>query len=170
MGFLKAYRHARQHGAGASLSKILAVLPGYVGKCYLWRFRRCKCCDRLTVFLSNSPAAESRTCLFCSANDRYELLATEIKTRFGKDLPEKDVLELDPHSSLRGILSRARTYTRSFYETGKSRGSARADGAVCEDITSLTFDDASFDLIISPRTFSSMYPFCIRRFARRLGS
>jgi SAM-dependent methyltransferase len=128
---------------------LLAVVPGYIGKFYLWRVRCCKCCGRMTVFLSNSTAAESRACLFCSANDRYELLATEIKTRFGENLPEKDVLELDPHSPLRKILSRARTHRRSFYEAGRSGGSARADGAVCEDITALTSNNDSFDLIVS---------------------
>ena len=149
MALLKIYRHARQHGFGSSLGKILEVLPGYIGKLYLWRVRRCQCCDRITVFLCNSPAAEFRTCLFCSANERYELLATEIKTRFGEKLSEKSVLELDPHSPLRKILSRARTYTRSFYETGRNGGSTRADGAVCEDVTALTFDDESLDLIVS---------------------
>jgi SAM-dependent methyltransferase len=99
--------------------------------------------------LSNSAAAEFRTCLFCSANERYELLAIEIKTRFGEKLSEKNVLELDPHSPLRRILSRARTYTRSFYETGKTGGFARADGAACEDVTALTFENESLDLIVS---------------------
>jgi SAM-dependent methyltransferase len=149
MAFLKIYRHARQHGFGSSLKRILEVLPGYIGKLYLWRVRRCQCCNRITIFLANSAAAEFRTCLFCSANERYELLAIEIKTRFGRNLSEKDVLELDPHSPLRKILSRARTHTRTFYEAGRDGGFTRADGAVCEDITALTFGDESFDLIIS---------------------
>jgi SAM-dependent methyltransferase len=149
MAFLKIYRHARQHGIGSTLKKILGVLPGYARWFYLWRIRRCQCCDRITIFLSNGSSAESRACLFCSANERYELLAIEIKTRFGQNLSEKDVLELDPHSPLRKILSRARTHTRSFYEAGREGGSARADGAVCEDITALTFHDESFDLIVS---------------------
>ncbi|PYX76275.1 MAG: hypothetical protein DMG72_05315 [Acidobacteria bacterium] len=149
MALLKIYRHARQHGLSSCVKKIFEVLPGYIGVLYLWRVRRCQCCDRITIFLCNSSAAESRACLFCSANERYELLATEIKTRFRDNLSEKDVLELDPHSPLRKILAHARSYTRSFYEAGKNGGSARTDGAVCEDITHLTFRDDSFDLIIS---------------------
>lgn len=149
MAFLKIYRHARQYGLGSCLRKASEVLPGYVAALYLWRLRRCRCCDRITIFLCNGSAAESRACLWCSANERYELLATEIKTRFGEKLSEKDVLELDPHSPLMKMLSRARSYTRSFYEAGESGGSARTDGAVCEDITALTFHDSSFDLIIS---------------------
>jgi hypothetical protein len=149
MAFLKIYRHARQYGIGSALKKALGVLPSYVINCHLWRIRRCRCCDRITLFFSNGPSAESRACLFCSANERYELLAMEIKTRFGDNLSGKDVLELDPHSPLRRVLSRARTYTRSFFEWGRARGSTRADGAVCQDITALTFADGSFDLIIS---------------------
>ena len=149
MAFLKIYRHARQHGLGSLVRRTLEVLPGYIEKFYLWRIRRCPCCDRITIFLSNGSAAESRACLFCSANERYELLAIEIKTRFGQNLSEKDVLELDPHSPLRKILSRARNYTRTFYEAGRDGGSTRADGAVCEDITALTLGDESLDLIVS---------------------
>ena len=149
MAFFKLYRHARQHGWRLTVKKLLKVLPGYIGKFYFWRFRRCKCCGRITIFLSNGSAAEFRACLFCSANERYELLATEITIRFGDNLREKDVLELDPHSPLRKILSRAHSYTRSFYDAGKNDGYARADGALCEDITALTFRDESFDLIIS---------------------
>jgi len=149
MALLKIYRSARQYGLARSIKKVLNKLPGYVGKLYLWRVRRCQCCDRITIFLTNSSADEFRVCLFCSANLRYELLAIDIKNRFGQKLREKDVLELDPHSPLKNILSGARSYKRSFYETGRTAGSSRADGAMCEDITTLTFKNETFDLIVS---------------------
>ena len=149
MAFLKIYRHARQHGIGSALKKTLGVLPGYARWFYLWQIRRCRCCERLTVFLCCSPYPEFRACLFCSANERYELLAMEIRGRYNGNLSELDVLELDPHSPLRGILRAARSFTRSYYDSEVARGSVRSDGAVCEDITALTFDDESFDLIIS---------------------
>jgi SAM-dependent methyltransferase len=149
MAFLKVLRHAQRYGLSSAARKVLAVFPAYLGKVYLWRVRRCGCCERLTVFLCNGPSAEFRTCLFCSANERYELLAAELKSRYGQCLGNKDVLELDPHSPLRNILSTARTHTRSFYDSNGRRGSVGADGTVCEDITSLTFKDNSFDLIVS---------------------
>jgi SAM-dependent methyltransferase len=149
MAFLKIYRHARKHGLGSCVRKLFEVAPRYIGALHRWRIRRCQCCDRVTVFLCDSSSAESRACLFCSANERYELLAIEIKARFGEKLCEMDVLELDPHSPLREILSHARIYTRSFYEAGKNGESLQVDGAVCEDITALSFRDESFDLIIS---------------------
>ncbi len=149
MAFLKIYRHLRQYGFSASIKKVFSVMPRYILHIYLWRVRKCRCCSRLTIFLADSAAAESRACLFCSANERYELLAAEIKARFIANLAGKDILELDPHSPLKGILSRARTHKRTFYESGTARGSVRHDGAVCEDITCLTCEDESLDLIIS---------------------
>jgi SAM-dependent methyltransferase len=149
MAFLKTYRYVRQYGLGRSIKKGLKKIPGYMGKLYLWRVRRCQCCGRITIFLTNSSAEEFGECLFCSANLRYELLAIEIKNRFGQELREKDVLELDPHSPLKNILSGARSYTRSFYETGRTPGSSRVDGARCEDIMALTFQNETFDLIVS---------------------
>jgi len=62
-----------------------------------------------------------------------------------------DVLELDPHSPLRTLLSIARTYTRSFYGDGCAL--QRRDGAVCEDITALSFRENTFDLIVSSEVF-----------------
>jgi SAM-dependent methyltransferase len=64
-------------------------------------------------------------------------------------LTEKDVLELDSYSPLKDILAAGRPYTKSFYDSGARPGSIRDDGAVCQDITSLTFEDGSFDLILS---------------------
>jgi SAM-dependent methyltransferase len=149
MALLKIYRHARKHGLISVVNKLRGVLPGYLGKFYLWRIRRCQCCDRISICLSNGSSGESRACLFCSANERYELLAIEIKARYGQNLSEKDVLELDPHSPLRKLLSHSRSHTRTFYEHGMDGGSTRPDGSVCEDITALTFGGESFDLIVS---------------------
>lgn len=148
MALLKIWRTARQQGARAALSKLLRVMPAYLAGIADWKLRRCQCCERSTVFVvQRNGSAESRACLFCSANERYELLAVEIRSRYGESLPKMDVLELDPRSPLRPLLSHARSYTRSFYEEGHS--SVQKDGAVCEDITALTFGNVSFDLIVS---------------------
>jgi SAM-dependent methyltransferase len=60
-----------------------------------------------------------------------------------------DVLELDFESPLRTQLAHARSYTRSYYRAGIPPGTKRQDGAVCQDITALTFPDDSLDLIVS---------------------
>jgi len=148
MALLKVLRHARRYGISSVVRKVAAEFPAYLCKLHLWRIRRCTCCERLTIFLSNG-SGESRACMFCSANERYELLAAEIKNRYGSRLSEMDILELDPHSPLRRILSRARMHVRTFYESTEERGSSRSDGTMCQDITSLTSPDESFDLIVS---------------------
>jgi SAM-dependent methyltransferase len=149
VALLKVLRHVRRYGIRSTAGKILAVLPAYLVKVYLWRIRRCDCCEKLSVFFCNGPSAEFRCCLYCSANERYELLAAEIKNRYGKELAEKDVLELDSCSPLKDILAKGRSYMRSFYNSSATPGSVSGDGTVCQDITSLTFEDASLDLIVS---------------------
>jgi SAM-dependent methyltransferase len=149
MAILKVLRHARRYGIPSVVRKVVAEFPAYLRKVHLWRIRRCACCERLTVFLCNGPSAEFRACMFCSANERYELLAAEIKNRYGSTLAEMEVLELDPYSPLRKILSCARRYVRTFYDPTEERGSFRSDGTICQDITALTFASESFDLIVS---------------------
>src|SRR5579864_1593583 len=148
MALMKIWRTFRQGGARSVLRKVLTVAPAYVGGISHWKIGRCQCCERSTIFIAHkNESPECRVCLFCSANERYELLAAEIRQRYGKKLPDMDVLELDPHSPLRNLLSQARTFTRSFYEEGCTL--QRRNGAVCQDITALSFEDNSFDLIVS---------------------
>jgi len=94
------------------------------------------------------PTIEFRICVQCRANLRYEMLAEYLRGAFPA-IASMDVLELDFSSPLRGLLSQARSYTRSFYRKGLAPGSVREDGSVCQDITNLTFADASLDLIVS---------------------
>jgi SAM-dependent methyltransferase len=112
------------------------------------RLRTCGACQHLTVIIAFGPEDEVKLCLRCRANLRYEMLAERIRALF-PDLAQIDVLELDYASPLRPLLSRARSYTRSFYRAGIAPGTVRSDGAVCQDITRLTFGDGSLDLIVS---------------------
>jgi SAM-dependent methyltransferase len=93
-------------------------------------------------------SGEFSRCVRCGANRRYEILAKTVQNEF-KNLKNKDILELDPDSPLRPMLSNGKTYRRSFYSELESRGSVRADGAECQDITSLTLPDQSVDLLVS---------------------
>jgi SAM-dependent methyltransferase len=148
VALLKIWRTIRQQGFRNACKKVMAVAPAYLGAISHWQARRCQCCERFTIFLvQHNGSAETRSCLFCSANERYELLAAEIRSRYGNKLHEMDILELDPHSPLRTILSQAHCYTRSFYEEGCA--GAERDGALCEDIAALSFGEKVFDLIVS---------------------
>lgn len=148
MAFLKILRTIRQQGPGTALRRIADVAPAYIRGLKQWRVRRCQCCQHETLFIAqDNGIAESRSCLFCSANERYELLAQEIRSRYGKRLEILDVLEFDPHSPLRRILALSRTYTRTFFEKGCLH--KQKHGAICADITALSFPDDSFDLLVS---------------------
>jgi SAM-dependent methyltransferase len=59
------------------------------------------------------------------------------------------VVELDHRSPLRILLDNARSYTRTFFSTRVLLGAIREDGSRCEDITKLTFNDSSIDILIS---------------------
>jgi SAM-dependent methyltransferase len=102
----------------------------------------------MTLVMAFGEGEEFQLCIRCRANLRYELLARYLRLSF-PDLSGLDVLELDYGSPIRGILARARTYTRSFYRDNVAPGTVRGDGAVCQDITRLTYADASLDLIVS---------------------
>jgi SAM-dependent methyltransferase len=123
------------------------VLPGlrYLGQSEL---RRCRCCQSRTVFVSLSAGDEFRVCIRCQAGRRYEMLAAHIRRSY-PDIQDMSVIELDPDSPLRPLLSRARCYVRTYYSPNDQRGMLGVAGARCEDITSLTFPDNSFDLIVS---------------------
>lgn len=112
------------------------------------RLRICGVCERTSVIIAFGPQDEVKVCLRCRASLRYEMLAERVRL-LHPDLSAIDVLELDYASPLRPLLSHARTYTRSFYRAGIAPGTVRQDGAVCQDITRLTFADASLDLIVS---------------------
>jgi len=111
------------------------------------QMRQCRACQKQTLFLQFGPDEEYRLCLRCSANLRYELQAEYLHETYR---PEGlDVLELDPASPLRPFLSRARSYTPSYFRPYLEPGSVREDGVRMEDITNLTLPDCTLDLIVS---------------------
>ena len=77
------------------------------------------------------------------------MLSEYIRATDGPNLPQLDVLELDPDSPLRPMLQGARTYARTYFRPGETPGAIRQDGARMEDITQLTYSDGSLDLIVS---------------------
>lgn len=119
----------------------LRYLPGS-------RLRVCHCCLRPTVYVSFSEGEEFKVCLRCRANHRYEMLSEHLRAAC-PDLERLVVVELDPRSPLRPVLRRAGTYVRTYYSATDPPGTLRPDGARCEDVTRMTFGDASVDVLIS---------------------
>lgn len=109
--------------------------------------RRCGCCDRTSVFLQFGPETVTQLCTRCGASFRYEMLGRHIRSR--GTLSDLVLLELDPGSALQGLLSQAKTHIRSYFRPDATPGSTRSDGVVMQDITGLTYDDNSLDMIVS---------------------
>ncbi len=112
------------------------------------RFRRCECCRRRSLIVALGAGDEFRFCLRCRANLRYELLARYLRETVA-DWSGLRVVELDPDSPLRPLLSHAGSYVRTYYDPRREGEGRREDGAEWEDITSLSFPDASVDLLVS---------------------
>ena len=112
------------------------------------KFRLCKCCEKHSLFLSLSESDEVKICIRCGANLRYEMLAEYIR-KSCPDLEKQTVMELDPRSPLGPLLSHAKKYIRTYYSNFDPLGTSEYNGARCEDITKLTFDNNSIDFIIS---------------------
>lgn len=110
--------------------------------------RTCKCCNKLSLIVSLSNGEEYKLCIRCRANLRYELIA-EVLSDLGPEISTATIVELDPNSPLRKKLSRPMNYIRTYYSPNDTLGVVRSDGARCEDITKLTFDDESVDILIS---------------------
>src|SRR5450759_945995 len=110
------------------------------------RIRTCRCCRRKTIFLTFSEGEEFRVCIRCRANLRYEMFAEHLRH---VDLEQKDVVEFDRDSPLRMILSNSKRYIRTFYDPTLPLGFVANDGSQVQDITNLTFANASVDLMIS---------------------
>ena len=113
------------------------------------RLRYCRCCSRYSLYLCLGKDEEAIRCVYCGANIRYELLAHYIRTKLPFALKDAVVLEVDSGSPLSPLLNTAYVYFHTYFSIDCVHGSERGDGAICEDLTQLTFDDSSLDLIVS---------------------
>jgi SAM-dependent methyltransferase len=139
-------RNRKNLGRGATIERVRRrVLPNlrYLPSS---SFRRCGCCEQPTLFVALGSGDEFRLCVRCRANLRYELLARYLRATV-PDWSRLNVVELDPDSPLRNLLSQAGNYTRTFYVA--DRGASAPDGVQWQDIMALTFDDDSVDLLVS---------------------
>lgn len=130
------------------IRKIIVVLA----KGFPWfiksQFRVCRCCRRRSFIISFGSGDERKKCIRCRANLRYELLAEAVR-KLALDSEATVLVEFDPDSALRKNFAQYRHYTRTFYSSRHSAGYVRPDGAICEDVTKLTFPSQSVDVMIT---------------------
>jgi SAM-dependent methyltransferase len=132
-----------------TLSISLKRLVSVVVNCRRMTFRQCRCCQRSSVFVPTLDSDEGKRCCWCGANRRYEMLAECILSEGGSKIESLRVVELDPDSPLQPILSRAKQYTQTYYKADVDLGTLDKAGKRCEDVTAMTFDDGSVDLLVS---------------------
>lgn len=150
MSIAKVVRFYREYGVVRTVSKTVREGRRALSNLSKLKIRTCLVCERRSIFLRTYDTQEAEICLRCGANLRYEMLAQLIRSEFGERLKSMNVVELDPSSPLRSLLSNAATYIRTYYSPGAEEGTVRTiDGAQAEDITCLTLATASLDLIIS---------------------
>lgn len=110
-------------------------------------FRRCLCCEKLSLIASFSYGEEAKVCIRCRANLRYEMLAQYLRRM---DLTGKCIVEMDNRSPLRHVLAgSAAEYIQTYYSAEGKAGSLNSEGTRCEDIQKTTFLDNSIDVIVS---------------------
>jgi len=115
---------------------------------YKTKIRRCKCCNKISVIVSLDKGDETKRCIRCLANLRYEEIAEHIRNNYKATIKEMSVLELDFNSPLKNLLKNSEEYVMTYYSDKDKLGSIK-DGVRCEDITKLTFEDNKFDMIVS---------------------
>ncbi len=115
---------------------------------YQTQVRRCKCCNKIPVIVSLDKGDETKRCIRCLANLRYEVIADYIHSKYKATIKDMSVLELDFNSPLQTFLKDAKEYVTTYYSDKDKLGTIK-DGVRCEDVTKLTFEDNKFDMIIS---------------------
>jgi SAM-dependent methyltransferase len=115
---------------------------------YQTRIRKCKCCNKISLIISLDKGEETKRCIFCMANLRYEMLAEYIHKNYDSNIRNINILELDFNSPLKRLFENANEYVMTYYSSKDKLGSLK-NGIRCEDITQLSFTNNKFDLIIS---------------------
>lgn len=130
------------------IKKIYSKIIKYVKPKYLLqtKIRTCGCCNKKSIVLKLNEWDEFTRCIRCSANARYEHLALCLRK---ENLENKKIVELDDRSPLKRMLSHYHGYTRTYFSDKVNNGYISKNGAICEDITNLTFEDNSIDIMIS---------------------
>jgi SAM-dependent methyltransferase len=102
-------------------------------------------------------------CLNCNSCSRNRHVAKIIRDTFdpsAKTLQESintlknlDIYEASTSKPLRGVLSKSSKYVCSEYLGGVKPGEKNSDGILCEDLQNLSFENDSFDLVITEDVF-----------------
>ena len=121
----------------------------------------CDVCGHAGPYLKDeAPTRENYQCGRCRASLRYRMQACAIAATYGRPrvpfaqlvgdgtLGRLAIYEPGIIGAFRGFLRELPGYVSSYYWEETAPGEER-EGVRCEDLRSLTFDDETFDLVIS---------------------
>jgi SAM-dependent methyltransferase len=114
----------------------------------------CPICERNVRFIkTGSWLRDNYRCSSCNSIPRYRALIDAVK-RFYPDFKNLAIHESSPNkgASSAFLRTKSKNYSSSQYFEDVPRGEYK-DGFRSEDLTALTFKDASFDLIITQDVF-----------------
>jgi len=117
------------------------------------RLGRCPVCDRVVVFVALSDwLRDTYQCMRCGSIPRQRALM-QVLDETASEWRELRIHESSPDgASSQRLADACKGYDASQYWPDVAPGAAR-DGVRCEDVTRLTFDDASLDLFITQDVF-----------------
>lgn len=114
----------------------------------------CPICGKKTLFLDVGPQRrrESYRCIFCNSTARNRAFIIILETLF-PEYRELRIHESSPGSASSKKLAReCKYYNSSHYFPDVAPGSYK-DGIRCENIEQMTFQDESFDLLVTQDVF-----------------
>lgn len=114
----------------------------------------CHCCRQETTFeIKGDWLRDQYLCLTCFSIPRQRHIQYVLDTFF-KGWEEKKIHESSPSNGL--ISKYCASYTASQYFSNIEAGSV-VDGVSCENLESLTFPDATFDIFITQDVFEHIF-------------
>jgi SAM-dependent methyltransferase len=136
--------------------KLLGIAAHPANHAYLGR--RCNVCGRRTVFLADDPAEPLiRRCAWCRSTPKYRAIVRVLEEELG--LPLRALLdgggrvfELSTTSPVYRVHRGRAGYCASAHLRDRPFGVELRRGVWNQDVQRLSFDDASFDVVISSET------------------
>lgn len=137
----------------------LKTLSAVLGNIRMHRLGKCIVCGRSTVFVCTDPSSlrNSMECFFCRSSSRNRHVAQVILTELARevgalaDLHRKSlaIYNADCGGALSSVLAGMPTYTCSGFFPEITPGTMVEPGVYCQDLERLSFQDASFDVVIT---------------------
>lgn len=127
---------------------------------------RCNICNHFTVFvcLDITMARNNMFCLFCRSSSRKRHVAKTIITKVSKDknissfseipkLKNIKIFNTETNDAFSKVLQNYESYVCSDLFPDVEIGTLMRERVFCQDLEKLTFDDRSFDLVITEDIF-----------------